>query len=235
MKVKIAGSLVSLIRKDPLSGIERVIELLNEISSLQDRNRLLEATALTDSLTGAYNERYFERAMEELDAQNHNSKRNPTGRHFLMMIDLDGFKNINDTYGHAAGNDTLCHVVKSISALIRKSDALCRVGGDEFILILKDSTVEGALAKIIEITDSFDTMSLHYRGIDIPVRASIGYGEIEPERFIKDILQEIDSNLYAAKEIKGASRFATLTPPLKQNGFLDSSPEILNLEQSSLY
>lgn len=233
LKGKIARSLVAFIRRDPEQGTEMVRELLDQISSLQEKNKLLEATSLTDPLTGAYNERYFQRTMADLDYQGHAAKRRITGHHYLMMIDLDGFKQINDTYGHEVGNEALRVVVRKLNVMTRKSDAVCRVGGDEFVIVLRDATAEGAFKKIVQITDAFDTMSFQHQGIAVPIRASIGYGEIQPARFIKDILKEIDADLYAAKKIKGESRFAKLIDPIMHGVREDRAPAKTYQEQTS--
>ncbi|MDF1810273.1 MAG: GGDEF domain-containing protein [Phycisphaerales bacterium] len=91
----------------------------------------LRNSAFTDSLTGAWNRRYFTRFLDAAIAQSR-SVRQPLS---LMLFDIDGFKHYNDTYGHAAGDQILIETVKLLKSVIRPSDRVCRVGGDEFVVI----------------------------------------------------------------------------------------------------
>lgn len=203
---KIAKAVVDKITKFPQEGKQDIKELLTRIAELQKQNDLLEKLSLTDPLTGAYNTRYFEKKMDEITESNM-AQRNPTGRHFLMMVDLDGFKQINDAYGHETGDMALIHVVRKLNEMTRKTDAVCRVGGDEFVVILKDATEEGAKQKIMNIADTFNTMSFDKSSKKIPVRASIGWSELKPDEFVKDVMRRIDEYVYDSKKIKGDTRF----------------------------
>ena len=100
-------------------------------------------------------------------------KRKPTGQHFLMMVDLDHFKEVNDTYGHDAGDAVLCHVVDTLTEMTRKTDAVCRIGGDEFVVILRDANLKGAKQKIIEIIDALESLPFVWEGKDIQIGASV--------------------------------------------------------------
>jgi len=91
----------------------------------------LRNSAFTDSLTGAWNRRYFTRFLDAAITQSR-SVRQPLS---LMLFDIDGFKHYNDTYGHAAGDQILIETVKLLKSVIRPSDRVCRVGGDEFVVI----------------------------------------------------------------------------------------------------
>ncbi len=203
---KIAIEIARKITQCPEEGKKDVRDLLVRIAELQSQNDLLEKLSLTDPLTGAYNSRYFEKAVDAIK-QEHFAQRKPTGRHFLMMVDLDGFKQINDMYGHETGDMALIHVVRTLNDMTRKTDAVCRVGGDEFIVILKDATEEGAKEKIMTIADKFNTMSFDKNHRPIPVRASIGWSELKPDDFVKDVLRRIDEFVYDSKKIKGDTRF----------------------------
>jgi len=152
-------------------------------------------------LTGAYNSRFFKQTIEEL-AQNNAMNRKPSGRHFLIMLDLDGFKKINDTYGHETGDLTLIHVVQKLNEMTRKTDSVCRIGGDEFLIILKDATEEGAKSKIMSIVNTFNQMSFDTNDKNIPVRASIGWSELKPDEFVNDVVCRIDKLMYDDKEKK---------------------------------
>ena len=214
LKARIARSLVERIHRNPVEGEKAVCELLDRLTDLQDENKVLREAALTDALTGAHNHRSFQYMMKDLQEENIDKDRRKTGNHFILLIDLDGFKNINDTYGHAAGDAALCHVVQSLKKITRKTDAICRIGGDEFVVILKNANKDGAHKKIIQISDMFDDMSFDHEGVKgIPVRASLGWAEIQPEVFVKDIMKKIDDYVYEAKRIKGNTRFSSLKTP----------------------
>jgi len=91
----------------------------------------LRNAAFTDSLTGAWNRRYFTRYLDAAIAQSRSARQPLT----VMLFDIDGFKHYNDAYGHAAGDEILIETVKMLKSVIRPSDRVCRVGGDEFVVI----------------------------------------------------------------------------------------------------
>lgn len=203
---RIADSLVQLCRRNPTVGKQAIAELLDRVADLHRKNEELERITVTDPLTGAYNRLYFEKAIKEMKSGSHPEKRNPTGQHYLMMIDLDKFKEINDTYGHDAGDAVLRHVVDSLTDMTRETDAVCRIGGDEFVVILRDANLKGAKQKIIEITDALESLPFVWKGKEIKIGASVGYAEIDPANFKTDVLRQIDLDMYAAKKLKGGGR-----------------------------
>ncbi|MAO23032.1 MAG: hypothetical protein CMJ35_11450 [Phycisphaerae bacterium] len=98
---------------------------------LEAQQSELRRCAFTDSLTGAWNRRYFERFLAAAIDQSRLARRPLT----VMIFDIDSFKHYNDTYGHAAGDEILAETVKLLKSVIRPSDRVCRVGGDEFAVI----------------------------------------------------------------------------------------------------
>lgn len=204
LTTRLAKSLIDFIKINPAEGRVVVTKLLRELSDLRRKNAELETYALTDHLTGAYNRRYYEGMIEELGHKPVSEQRNPTGHHVLMLIDMDRFKAINDCHGHAAGDAALKHVVGTLQHMVRKTDAVCRVGGDEFAVILKDATPEGAKEKIAHITQAFNEMSFTYAGADIEVRATIAHAAInfESAQHMEDILLETDRALFRKKHIR---------------------------------
>lgn len=202
LKRRIVRSLQNLLKTDAMQGAAAVGELLDRIQQLQDENKILRSHAMIDPLTGAYNTRYLNQLMDEIAGNGHTLQRQPTQKHFIMIIDLDKFKQINDMYGHACGDQALSQVVQKLKDMTRKSDIVCRVGGDEFVLILKNSTFDGAQKKFTEIISAFQVMDIDYNGIKIPVRVSTGWAEIEPDAFAKDILKKVDVKMYEDKRSK---------------------------------
>lgn len=201
LTTRLAKSLIDFIKINPAEGRVVVTKLLQEVSDLRRKNAELETHALTDCLTGAYNRRYYEGVIEELGHMPLNEQRKPSGHHVLMLIDMDHFKAINDRHGHAAGDAALKHVVGTLQHMVRKTDAVCRVGGDEFAIILKDATSEGAQEKIANITQAFNEMSFDYGGAHIEVRATIAHAEINPDSVqrMEDLLVETDLALFKKK------------------------------------
>jgi len=98
---------------------------------LELQQRELRKSAFTDPLTGAWNRRYFARFLDAAILQARNARQPLT----VMLFDIDNFKHYNDTYGHAAGDEILVETVKLLTSVIRPSDRVCRVGGDEFAVI----------------------------------------------------------------------------------------------------
>lgn len=103
---------------------------------LDEQQRELRQAALTDPLTGAWNRRYFDRFLSSVIERARASRRSVT----LLVFDIDNFKRYNDRYGHAAGDEILIETVRLMSASVRPTDRVCRIGGDEFAVIFHEPT-----------------------------------------------------------------------------------------------
>lgn len=181
--------------------------------------------ALLDDLTGVGNRRYLLQRLTEECARSERS-----GQPFaLLVIDLDGFKGINDTYGHAAGDACLQHFTLMAQTRLRPGDMLARTGGDEFCIVLPSSTLrEGAMIarRVLEVCRADAEQC---SGNDIPIAVSIGVAQwtremgLYPDRLIA----AADHALYDAKKA-GRNGFATYdpAPPLV--------PEAANPEMSDM-
>ncbi len=117
--------------RDHASTLAAVTTWLSAWIKLDAQHRELRHAAFTDPLTGAWNRRYFDRFMDAAIEQAKRARRSLT----LMVFDIDDFKKYNDAYGHAAGDDILRETVRLLTSVIRPSDRVCRVGGDEFAVI----------------------------------------------------------------------------------------------------
>jgi diguanylate cyclase (GGDEF)-like protein len=183
-----------------LMAIDR---LRNEIADL----------ALLDDLTGVGNRRHLLQRLSEECAR---SERN--GEPFaLLVIDLDGFKTINDTFGHAAGDACLQHFTLMAQTRLRPGDMLARTGGDEFCVVLPASTLrEGAMIarRVLEVCRDDAAQCV---GADIPIAVSIGVAQWTHEigAFPDRLIAAADQALYAAKN-DGKNRHAVYdhAPPL---------------------
>ena len=149
-------------------------------------------TSVTDSLTGLYNYGYF---MECLDRELHRAQRYG-GSVTLVMFDIDHFKTINDTYGHAVGDRVLQELVSVIQQKLRVEDILARFGGEEFMLILPGTTIEGALTQAQRLCDH---IASHHFTLNYQLTCSFGVGMWSPGQSPQHFLRRVDAALYRAK------------------------------------
>jgi diguanylate cyclase (GGDEF)-like protein len=156
----------------------------------------LQRSAITDSLTGVYNTRFFH---EVLGRETARADRYTTPLS-LLMIDIDSFKIVNDTFGHVVGNKVLTHIAKTLESTVRNTDFVFRCGGDEFGVVLPATTLEGAMhvaEKILQRVETADTLnSLGYSG---PVTVSVGLSEYHRGSHFETLVAEADQALYASK------------------------------------
>ncbi len=135
-------------------------------------------------------------------------RRRRTDQGFLLLVDIDGFKEVNDTYGHQAGDTALLETVKVLNAQIRGTDLLGRIGGDEFALFLSDMSPEKAWNMAEDIRDQVEHMSFRPRPqIVHKLTVSIGIAPAPQRERMIDIMEHADQSLYAAKRA-GRNRVA---------------------------
>lgn len=149
-----------------------------------------------DSLTGLYNRAYFD---EQMARMNKDLKRfSPLS---IISIDLDGLKIINDTCGHEAGDVALKKAADIISSVFRKTDVVARIGGDEFCIILPDTSYEVAASKKAVLLSMIDEYNAKCENNSIPISISIGVAAIQNinDETIYDIYQLADSDMYKDK------------------------------------
>lgn len=164
-----------------------------EIERLREENDRLAQLAYRDPLTGLRNRRYFgERLSEELCRL----KRNPSGALSVIVVDVNEFKKLNDTQGHAAGDAALTAVGKVLETLIRTEDVACRIGGDEFVVLLPDTRRE--LAQVV--LDRIRTHMHALAGVGLSRRPlSLGMASYSPNDDEIRLLTRADEEMYADK------------------------------------
>ncbi len=157
----------------------------------------LYALATRDDLTGLPNRRALRERIVLIEKS---AKRKNHGA-AIMMIDLDNFKTINDRYGHDTGDAALLHVAGVLRSLLRESDFLARVGGDEFCIILPDTSSELAATMALHFRETIDRRPMPWRGNRIPVPASIGFVEWQPtsEITLSESLPLADDEMFGSK------------------------------------
>ena len=172
------------------------LELLSEMEV--DLRQSLYSRANVDLLTGAYNRHYFqENARQDFSL----SRREHTPLK-IVMIDIDFFKNVNDKYGHLAGDYILSEVAVIIRNSIRDYDLFCRYGGEEFILLLRGAISIGDTEKLCErIRRQIESRNFEYGGISIKLTISIGacFQDDTQDMTLEDIISKADKALYESK------------------------------------
>ncbi len=164
-----------------------------EIQALQAR---LQDQAIRDSLTGLFNRRYLEETLQREIAQAYRSQ-HPLG---IVMVDVDHFKDINDTYGHLAGDTALQALGQLLAANTRSSDIACRYGGEEFVLALPGATLETARERAEHLRLAVEALRVDYAGarLSLTISAGVAAYPLHGER-ADEVLDRADQALYQAK------------------------------------
>lgn len=203
----------------PVATLESEKEILEELRAenavLQERIKYLERELGIDPLTGANNRGAFDKELDQSlklirgEVKDHREGREPLTKISLIMLDLDYFKKINDTFGHPAGDE----VLRKVSALLKESgrdtDMVARVGGEEFVVFLRGvdksfaaSRAEELEAKIEQLTFDADP--------ELKVTASLGVVSSEDSTDATVLYELADKTLYAAKQ-NGRNQVAVYT------------------------
>ncbi|WP_298442368.1 GGDEF domain-containing protein [uncultured Ferrimonas sp.] len=191
---------------EPKPGVEQQLQSLSQqVQTLEDKNRILHEKTWVDALTGLRNRLFFNEQYQTEVARSAR-ERSPTS---LLMLDLDNFKKINDTYGHPGGDQVLQQVAKRLYySLRRPADALCRIGGEEFAILLPQTSEQGALhvAEIVLKKVAEKPIKLA-DGVELYVTISIGCASLVQQSSLteNELLNRADSALYLAKR-RGRNR-----------------------------
>jgi diguanylate cyclase (GGDEF)-like protein len=172
--------------------LEQTLDYLRRMKEELDSVELL---ALTDELTGIYNRRCLDRQIQLLLPR---AERTTEGL-ALVLIDIDRFKQINDTHGHHVGDLVLKRFADIIKKTVRQSDLPCRLGGDEFAVVLKELSGQGARKRAEQILKSVSAIELHLPHTTLRVSASVGGTDHRNGEDWSSFFQRADRNLYRAK------------------------------------
>ena len=187
-------------------------ELEKALAEVRDKNLQLEQSlkrveevAATDPLTGLYNRRHFGKLLEQLFAESHRYEKELA----CVMIDLDGYKQINDAYGHQVGDQLLLAAGKVISANLRKMDVAARYGGDEFILLLPHAGSQEAAGVAGRIRDEYRQAAAIVLRRNEPATMSVGISSSLSEMPVNSdqLIAAADAALYQSKQ-RGRNRIS---------------------------
>ncbi|GBE27218.1 response regulator PleD [bacterium BMS3Bbin03] len=174
-------------------------ELENKMEQLDEARKRFQQLAITDGLTELFNYRYFRSQLEHEVAR---AKRYNLDLS-LVMVDIDFFKNYNDTNGHPAGDIVLKKIARAVQENIRKIDIPCRYGGEEFILILPDTGKQAAVVVAEKMRKLVEQMPFKNQEAQPNKRLTISMGVAtfsEDGETAEELIQQVDKNLYAAKQ-----------------------------------
>ncbi len=184
---------------------QRMLKSIRDVTEEKKIQEKLKFLATTDSLSGLYNRAEFmSLAKREFAwAQTNNEDL------ALLIMDLDNFKVINDTFGHAAGDEVIREIGNIIKTSFQKTDIVGRIGGEEFAVVLKNASLEEAKLVAEKFRETVATGIVFYGGQEISLTVSIGVAAMHDDiNDIEDILKRADDALYRAKAM-GRNSVAT--------------------------
>ena len=183
---------------------QRTEALITRTEELEEAKTELEHLAYTDSLTSVANRlAFFKQAEREIKRARRLSY--DIG---IMMLDLDYFKKINDTYGHEAGDEVLIKAAEALKNCLRENDCIGRIGGEEFAIIVSGAEKSGMHNLASRLRKSIQTLKFSFLGNEQNITISIGYTVVNVGESFKVSLKRADKHLYSAKE-NGRNCFVT--------------------------
>ena len=182
-------------------------EAAKDVANLFEKFKAAERKANTDGMTGLFNKTYMMDQLEKLQggARASYDRRKQKGD-YILFIDLDGFKPINDNFGHAAGDRALITVADVLKKCVRKNDDVGRMGGDEFAIILYGISQEDAMRKKNNIVKTLETLSFPWQTQHVAVRGSVGIWPFNCEKTVETNMHCVDKVMYRTKQAKGDTR-----------------------------
>jgi diguanylate cyclase (GGDEF)-like protein/PAS domain S-box-containing protein len=192
------------------------LSLQNQLNENESLRAKLQEQAIRDPLTGAFNRRYFSEALDQEAARS--ARENAPFS--ILILDVDRFKQFNDTYGHKCGDIVLQALANFLNENTRQGDIVCRYGGEEFVILMTDVASEAAYKRAELFRSKFEEMAVEYEGKKLKCTFSAGVASYPTHASSGDILLILaDQALYQAKA-NGRNRVSVYS--------LDSHHKILN-------
>jgi len=187
----------------------RIIGINQDITEKIEKEELIWKQANYDTLTQLPNRKLFHDLLGQEIKEAHRNKK----QLWILFLDLDGFKEVNDTLGHDIGDSLLLLVSKRIQSVLREADIIARFGGDEFVIVLpEESKVDTVATKIVDVISENFELDNH----EVHITASIGIANYPNDADnITDLLKFSDQSMYEAKK-EGKNRFSYFTPELQK-------------------
>jgi diguanylate cyclase (GGDEF)-like protein len=183
------------IRAQQVALLQKNEELLKKNALITEQAKKLELMATKDFLTGLSNRRDF---LERAGQEEKRFKR--IGRPFtLILLDIDHFKRVNDTYGHACGDKVLISISRALEEALRAQDILARWGGEEFICLLPETGVDGAKSAAEKIRTRMKSPGHDCIDVDIPITVTLGVCVYDGSCTIEECIRRADDALYKGK------------------------------------
>lgn len=176
--------------KSELEAARKVLE--KQRKSIEN----IKEMSLKDHLTGLYLRRYMNDVLENLIYSYNRYKKVFS----VIMMDLDNFKSINDTYGHLAGDEVLRVIGSVLKTSTRKSDIPIRYGGDEFIVILPETKLDDAVVVARKIRDKINSIKFKKNNIEFKCSLSLGVTQVKDGDTVESVLDRVDQALYKTKK-----------------------------------
>ncbi len=171
-----------------------ILGIARDVSELYNTQQMLKQQAIIDELTNAYNRKFYNDKVDELLSNYNRYKRTFS----IAMIDIDDFKKINDSYGHQKGDEVLIELVKIIKSIIRTNDFLTRIGGEEFVVLLPETSLKDSLSVVEKIRSSIQNTLNILENQDVTI--SIGVTEVQADDTEDIMFKRVDELLYKSKK-----------------------------------
>ena len=181
-----------------LARVKTQLNMQNLLLELEESSKELKLLASQDHMTKLYNRRYFaDISVSILDLAKRNNK-----QFSILMLDIDKFKRINDTYGHHIGDEVIIALANVLKSTNRKSDIACRFGGEEFLILLPETDIDGAYIIGEKLRKLVAELTVKVEDQDIGFTISVGVAQIDlkNENDLEATIQRSDEGLYKAKE-----------------------------------
>jgi diguanylate cyclase (GGDEF)-like protein len=187
-------------RLSTLQGAQAALQ----VERLRRDNQVAHREAMEDALTGVGNRRALNEALRALQGEMSvrpasGGRRQTDLQLSLLVVDLDAFKEINDTYGHVVGDDVLCTVAMAIRGVARSEDLVARLGGDEFVVLARGADAATGELLAGRVADAIDALVVRSASQTISLHASVGVATATAEFEPSELLAAADRNMYAAK------------------------------------